>query len=165
MKLKFNYKISLLLIAFIFGSFSMLEAAHYENKVNSVEFKEVVKKKKSRFKSYVKKIFLPKKKNRSSSDSEIFGNASLALIFGCISFAFFLGLFVILFFPIAFSIFLTILTLVLIPALLSSFFAIRALVKIGKTENQKHYFRSIIKAIIGLVLSLLAGLVSFLLVL
>jgi hypothetical protein len=157
MKLSNNYRIGLL-VAFLFlAAFTTAEAAHYQTETQTkTNFRTVLKQKKAAAKMTIFKV-IPKKIKKSNDDDEsILNGGVIALAIGIASFL----LLILAVAAIAASggtgfLFL----LAALAAIAGDIFAIRTLRKIGNSDDPENYRGSRRMAIIGLVLSLLTGLI------
>lgn len=141
-----------LILSFCFIMVATLstQAAYYENPVTTPKsqkkWEQKWKVKKQTVTEKLKKLF-----SKSSSDESIRPLATMALICGLLSIV---GLFVGFFYSLT-----VIIILAGVLALLGDIFAIQALRRIRNSENPREYRGSRVAAIVGLVLSLLTGLI------
>jgi|GEM_PF-4312834 glucan phosphoethanolaminetransferase (alkaline phosphatase superfamily) len=155
MKLRNYYQISLLILGFLLTSFSIAEAAHYQNgKSANVESSQLLKQKKVSVKLFLKSIF-PKKAKKSNDDKSIRNGAIIAFAVGLFSF-FLLIIGIALLSASGGGI---VLLLAALAAIVGDVFSIRTLRKIRNSEDGEDYQSSKILSIFGLVLSLLTGLI------
>lgn len=152
MKFKIPYLIGLLILVFTFNMAAIAEAAHYEKEVKSVTISDKIKNKSVKVKSFFKQIFSKKSKSKSK-DKTIRNTAIAALIIGAISL-------VCLILPVVLvSVGLWIWFVAALFAIIGDVLAIKALMKIKKSKNEEEYRNEKRLAKVGLVLSLLTGLI------
>ena len=156
MKLLNKYRIGLLTVFLFLVAFTNVKAAHYQTETRTkTDFQEVLKQKKAAVKTAIFKVSPKKIKKSKNDDNSILngGVISLAvgigsmllLILGIVALSVSGGGFVLLFAALA--------------AIVGDFFAIRTLRKISNSDDPDSYRGSKRMAIIGLVLSLLTGLI------
>lgn len=130
-----------------------VEAAHFEKPVKKQTLRQTIKTKKKVVKSFFKKIkkTFSKKIKHKSTDDDFSKGATAAVIIGAISFF-------LLFLPFIIGVF-WVWILAGILALTGDIIAIRTLSRIIKSGDIEAHKQERILAIIGLILSLLTGLI------
>lgn len=155
MKLYFNSKVGILLLFLLLGSTSMMQAAHGKTAPSTVEFQKILKKEKPQ-RGLLKKIIAKKNKRAASKEKSISRPAITSIVAGGLAL-------LCLFAPLLISVGTGIWLLGALFAIIGDIAAIVAFRRNKKSDNPTKKSKNETLATVGLVMSLLAGLIPLIL--